>query len=254
MSDFPIIRPLLVGILQIEKSNFVYGRHQGTKIEAPCIMFVIEINGKKIVVDTGPCNPEKAAQYHGPLIQDESMYQPNVLKNNDIDPDEIEIVILSHLHWDHCSNCKIFKNATFIVQKTELQTAIAPNELQKAQYEIGFKGVIPPWIDVLPQISTVSGDVHDFEKGIHLITLPGHTPGLMGVAVETERGLYTIASDCVPLMENWYGDDKVSHIPNGLHIDLDQYEQSFKKLRDMGGIILAGHDFETLKYKVYPHE
>ncbi|MBP1932175.1 N-acyl homoserine lactonase family protein [Ammoniphilus resinae] len=255
MSDFPIIKPLHVGILQnIEKSQFVYGRHHGIKIEVPCIMFVIEVAGKKVVVDTGPCKPDRARQYHGPLIQDESMYPENALKSIGVHPDEVDYVILSHLHWDHCSNCKMFKNATFIVQKTELQYAITPNEVQKAQYEIGFREILPPWIDVLQQMQTVSGDVYDFLKGVHLISLPGHSPGLMGVAVETRKDLYLIASDCVPLMENWHGDARMRHIPNGLHIDLAEYERSFEKMERLGGIVLAGHDYETLKYKQYPPE
>ncbi|GEO26500.1 N-acyl homoserine lactonase family protein [Alicyclobacillus acidoterrestris] len=250
--DFPIIIPLLVGVLTIEKSNFVYSRYQGTKIEAPCIMFVIDVGGKKIVVDTGPCDSEKAAKYHGPLRRDPSMHPESALQSIGINSDDVEFVILSHLHWDHCSNCKMFKNATFIVQETELQYAVTPNEVQKAQYEMGFPGVIPPWVEVLPQISTVSGDVHDFQKGVHLITLPGHTPGLMGVAVETQKQLYILASDCVPLVENWMGDNRLSHIPNGLHIDLAAYENSFKKLEKLGGTVLAAHDFETLKHSVYP--
>lgn len=253
MSDFPLIRPILVGVFpDFEVSNFLYGRQQGKKEDFPCIMFLIEVDGKKIVVDTGPCEPEKAKKYHVPLIQDENMKPSTALKNLGISPDEIDLVILTHLHWDHCSNCKIFKNATFIVQKSEMQYAIAPNPIQKSQYEVGFKDIQPPWLEVFSQIEPIDGDLYDLIKGIHLITLPGHTPGLMGVAVETKRGVHVIASDCIPLNKNWEGDEKLPHIPNGIHIDLESYHNSFKKIENIADVVLASHDFATLKHKKYP--
>jgi N-acyl homoserine lactone hydrolase len=249
----PIIIPLLVGVFpNFPLDAFLQGRRTGKLSDVPCIMFVIEVDGKKIIVDTGPCDSKKAEKYHNPVYRPENMEPGNALKNIGIDPEEIDIVILSHLHWDHCSNCKIFKNATFIVQKSELQNAVAPNPIQNSQYEVGFQDLNPPWMEVFSQIQTVDGDVYDFIKGIHLLTLPGHTPGLMGVGVETRKGLHLIASDCVPLMMNWYGDEKLKHIPNGIHINLDNYEKTFKKIEQTADVVLAAHDFETLKYKKYP--
>jgi N-acyl homoserine lactone hydrolase len=255
MSDFPIIKPVAVGVFpNFELSALLYGRKHGEKADLPCIMFVIEVDGKKIVVDTGPCDSEKAAKYHMPLNRDPDMEPANALRNLGIEPEEIEIVILSHLHWDHCSNCKIFKNATFLVQKSELQYAVAPNPIQNSQYEIGFPDLVPPWMEVFSQIETVEGDVHDIVKGVHLITLPGHTPGLMGVGVETKKGVYLIASDCIPLTANWEGDQKLKHIPNGIHINLEDYYRSMKKIEQIADFVLASHDFETLKHKQYPFD
>lgn len=255
MNDFPIIRPILVGVFpEFEVSNFLYSRKQGQKADFPCIMFLIEVGDKKIVVDTGPCESEKALKYHVPLIQDVNMKPAVALKNLGVEPDEIDYVILTHLHWDHCSNCKIFRNATFLVQKSEMQYAVAPNPVQKSQYEVGFEDIVPQWLEVFSQIEPIEGDLHDLVKGVHLITLPGHTPGLMGLAVETKKGVHVIASDCIPLNKNWEGDEKLRHIPNGIHIDLEAYHQSFIKIEDIADVVLASHDFETLKYKKYPAE
>jgi N-acyl homoserine lactone hydrolase len=255
MCDHPIIIPVLVGVFpNFPIDAFLQGRRTGIQCEVPCIMYVIQANGKNIIVDTGPCEPEKAAKYHNPVIRDESMEPAVALKNMGIDPKDIDIVILSHLHWDHCSNCKIFKNAKFIVQKNELQYAVAPNPIQNFQYEVGIPGVTPPWMEVFSQIETVEGDVYDFVKDVHLITLPGHTPGMMGVGVQTKGGLHLIASDCIPLMRNWHGDEKLKHIPNGIHIDLESYQKTFEKMEKIADVILTGHDFETLKHKQYPVE
>jgi N-acyl homoserine lactone hydrolase len=256
MCDHPIIIPVLVGVFPNYPIDvFLQGKRTGKICDVPCIMFVLDVNGKKIVVDTGPCDPERAAKYHMPVNRDHSMEPGNALRNLGIDPEEVEIVILSHLHWDHCGNCKIFKNATFIVQKSELQYAVAPNPIQNSQYEVGMPEILPPWMEVFQQIQTVEGDIYDFVKDVHLITLPGHTPGIMGVAVDTRKGLHLIASDCIPMMLNWHGDEKFKHIPNGIHINLDEYHQSFQKIERLGAsVILAAHDFETLKHKKYPVE
>ncbi|MET3506544.1 N-acyl homoserine lactonase family protein [Halalkalibacter oceani] len=248
----PIIYPLLVGVLTIEKSQFVYGRHYGQKIETPILMFVIKNNGRNILVDTGPCEPERALKYHGTIVQDESMLQEQALKSIGLTPDDIDTVIFTHLHWDHSCKCDIYKNANFIVQKRELQFAICPNEVQRAQYEIGFKDTLPPWISVLQRMEVVEGDIENFEDHIHLVTLPGHTPGFMGILVNTEDGDYLIAGDTIPLYENWLGDSKLKHIPNGLHIDLNEYEETFKKMEKIKATMIAGHDFAVLESAQYP--
>ncbi|MEK3937466.1 N-acyl homoserine lactonase family protein [Sporosarcina sp. FSL W7-1349] len=252
-AEYPVIYPLQVGVLNIEKSQFVYGRHYGTKIDAPVLMFVIKTKDQNILVDTGPCEPERAMKYHGFLLQDEEMRQENALQSIGLTPEDIDVVIFTHLHWDHCCRCDIYTNATFVVQKRELLYAICPNDVQKAQYEIGISGIEPPWIKVLQKIEVVEGDQYDFMENIHLITLPGHSPGFMGVLVNTSEGDYLIAGDTIPLMENWHGDEKLKHIPNGLHIDLNEYEETFKKMEKFSAELLAGHDFSVLNQRQYPN-
>jgi len=250
--QYPVIYPLLVGVVNIEKSQFVFGRHHGTKIDAPILMFVIKTKDKNILVDTGPCNPERALKYHGQIIQDESMQQENALLSVGLTTKDIDIVIFTHLHWDHCSRCDIYPNAKYYVQKRELQYAICPNDAQKAQYEIGNLEIEPPWISVLQKMEVVYGDVFDFQENIHLITLPGHSPGFMGVLVNTPNADYLIAGDTIPLVENWVGDAGLKHIPNGLHIDLNEYEETFRRMDKIDAIMIAGHDFSVLEQTQYP--
>lgn len=249
---YPEIYPLLVGVLKIEKSQFVFGRNFGEKIDAPVLMFVIKTEDKNILVDTGPCDAERAAKYHGFINIEESMIQENALKGIGLTPNDIDLVIFTHLHWDHCCRCDIYPNARFVVQKRELQYAICPNDAQKAQYEIGFEDTLPPWISILQRLDTVEGDVFNYQDNIHLITLPGHSPGFMGVLVNTAEGDYLIAGDTIPLMQNWEGDNRLKHIPNGLHINLDEYEETFKKMDKIDAVMIPGHDFSVLKQKKYP--
>ena len=124
MPNYPVIRPIVVGVFpNFEVSLFLHQRRQGEKGEFPILIYVIELeNGKKIVVDTGPCGPGyPSAKYHMPVSRTPEMEPRTALETIGVKPEEVETVILTHLHWDHVSNCKSFTNATFFVQKSELQ-------------------------------------------------------------------------------------------------------------------------------------
>lgn len=127
MSYSHIIKPLVVGVFPgYESSNFMWRRNAGEKVDRPILMFVIEAEGGKIVVDTGPSTPEHAAKYHMPIIQEPDMAPLTALKKAGVNPEEVELVIMTHLHWDHCYNTELFPNATFVVQKKELEFAVVP--------------------------------------------------------------------------------------------------------------------------------
>ncbi len=255
MSKYPVIRPIVVGVFpDFETSLFLYHRRQGEKGEFPILIYVIEReDGKKIVVDTGPCGPgDPSSKYHMPVKRPPEMEPRNALEKVGVKLEEVEIVILTHLHWDHASNCELFRNATFLVQKSELQFAVAPNPVQSGQYETGIRGHQPPWMKAFSQMQAIEGELHDLAKGVHLITLPGHTPGSMGVLVETQKGTHLIPGDHIPLFANWEGDQKLRYIPGSIHIDLDDYYRSFLKVRDVADVILPSHDFATVKHPCYP--
>jgi len=255
MSKYPVIRPLVAGVFPgFETSLFLYQRRQGEKGEFPILIYVIETeDGKKIVVDTGPCGPgDPSSKYHMPVKRTPEMEPRNALENVGVKPEEVETVILTHLHWDHTSNCELFRNATFFVQKSQLQFAVAPNPVQSGQYETGIRGHQPPWMKVFSQMQAIEGELHDLAKGVHLITLPGHTPGSMGVLVETHKGTHLLPGDHIPLFANWEGDQKLRYIPGSIHIDLDDYYRSFLKVRDVADVILPSHDFATVKHPCYP--
>ena len=62
------IYPLNLGTLvSIDKSIFTLLRNQGTKIDIPCLAWVIFGGDKIVLVDTGPCDSNWASRYHRPL-------------------------------------------------------------------------------------------------------------------------------------------------------------------------------------------
>jgi glyoxylase-like metal-dependent hydrolase (beta-lactamase superfamily II) len=57
----------------------------------------------------------------------------------------VEIVISTHLHWDHCGNFSIFPNADIYVQRRELGSAVAPLDIFWGVYDAAIFKMNPKW-------------------------------------------------------------------------------------------------------------
>lgn len=245
------IRPISTGrFMKMEKSNFTYGVDQGLKIESTILMWLIEGAGKKILVDAGVSDSDWATQYHHPLERTPDEDPINAIENLGLKATDIDIIINTHLHWDHCFNNPLFPNARILVQEDELRYAIAPLPCHGLYYESQVIGMTPSWLKVLDRIETVKGEP-EIEEGIRLVRLPGHTPGFQGVLVDLEGGPCLIAGDSVPLFENWEGNARAAHIPPGIHVDLKDCYDSFTKMEAMAHMVLPGHDLRILEKDVY---
>lgn len=246
------ITPLKVGEFHgIEHSNLTYLMSAGTKLVAPIIMYLVQSNDRMVLVDTGPSDEEWAKKYHHGLTQTEEMKPVNALKNIGVDAKDIEFIVNTHLHWDHCFNNKLFPNAKIFVQKREMEFAISPLPPHWVFYESHQLGMTPPWLSALDRIVAVEGDYKLF-PGLTLVTIPGHTPGMQGLLVEdTDHGRTLIASDCCGLFENWTGRGVYKHIPSGIHYSLPEYYETFKKMEMLCDFVLPGHDATVFDKKVY---
>ncbi|NQU14949.1 MAG: N-acyl homoserine lactonase family protein [Desulfobacteraceae bacterium] len=250
MANFRI-RPISTGrFMELEKSNFTYGVDQGLKIQSAVYMWFIEGAEKKILVDAGVSDPAWAAQYHHPLERAPNEDPVKGVEDLGVKATDIDIVVNTHLHWDHCFNNHLFPNAKILVQAEELRYAIAPLPCHGIYYESQVINMAPQWLKVLDRIETVKGEV-ELESGIRLVPLPGHTPGFQGVLIDLESGPCLIAGDSVPLFENWEGNAQVAHIPPGIHVNLWDCYDSFKKMETMARTVLPGHDLKVLEREIY---
>jgi N-acyl homoserine lactone hydrolase len=232
------IHPLYLGTFpSVEKSIFTYACNQGLKFRACCIGWYIAGASKKILVDTGPSEPDLAARYHPHVGLNYKVPLGQALSKVGVKPQEIDIVIFTHLHWDHCYNLESLSNAKFFVQKEEIQYAVSPLPIHQVGYEVNIPGLCPSWMSVFNRINVFHNE-EEILPGISILSLPGHTPGSQGVTIETARGRYLIAGDVIPLYENWE-----NRIPSGIHVDLREYEKTFRKIKSLKPDgILPGHD------------
>ncbi len=237
------IHALNAGTITVDRSLFTTMRGYGQPIQCPVVVWLIEGQGRQIVVDTGAPPPGEA-----PTVtvfrQTEEQRVERALAAVGVDVADVETVVLTHLHWDHCTAAPLFGKARFIVQRSELAYAAAPLPVHNRPYG-GNAGVTASYLPRDGRVQIVDGD-YQLCEGVRLLHLPGHSPGMQGVLVDTQRGRVLIAGDNVPLYANWEGEPGLRRIPNTLHVNLEDYERSFRRMERLADYVIAGHDPRNL--------
>ncbi len=258
------IYPLDLGRSEFDQSEATLRKNMGKRAVGAFIAWYLTDGTHNIVVDAGLPDIETSVKYHPytkPTITEEQNMEFQ-LKKCGTSIDEIELVLLTHLHWDHAGSCEVFKGkkARFIVSDVELSHAINPCPAHWAAYDAPQKGITPGWMKVLPQIDTIDMVDQEIIPGISMFPTPGHSVGSMSVAVETTDGTYVITGDAVACYENLLGEPEknLKYIPNGVYYNLGDMWKSFdvimKKIDGQVYRAFPGHDLNILKNKCYPVE
>src|SRR5574340_1041720 len=132
----------------------------------PVFVHVIDHPGGRVLVDTG------LKELHPAVADMDPRLFP--LEGQGFDLASIDIVINTHLHFDHCGGNHLFAGKPFYVQRQELEDARSQEDY-----------TIREWVDA-PGVGYVPVD-GEFEllPGLRLVPAPGHTPGMQVVVVET---------------------------------------------------------------------
>jgi glyoxylase-like metal-dependent hydrolase (beta-lactamase superfamily II) len=136
-----------------------------------------------------------------------------------LEPEQIDIVINTHLHFDHCGwNTRIvnsqavptFPNAQYFVHRGELEHARHPTERDRVSYiPDNFEPMVKSG-----QWQLVEGEHREVVPGVELIVLPGHTNDMMGVRLSSGGQTAIFLSDLVPM---------TAHLPLPWIMGLDSY-------------------------------
>lgn len=246
------IYPIKVGSIFYYRGGFTSNSEEyKEKEEFPILIFLLQGNGRNILVDTGGGDPlceDMQLSGHAQTIRLPDERPDQALAKLGIKAEDIDTVILTHLHWDHCYNNHLFPQAEFFVQRKEIMAAVDPLPKFRKMYETFTTGLIPPWARQRTKWNFIDGD-YSLCDGVRLLLLPGHTPGLQGVLADTENGVVLIASDAVPLYECIQGLEEGEYGISSLCVDLNAFYKTFDRLRDLqkkGVRIIASHDFKTL--------
>ncbi|MBN1756217.1 N-acyl homoserine lactonase family protein [bacterium] len=233
------IQPLRLGTIKRKKENMSYHCGVTDVLDFPLISYYLEGAGHKIIVDTGGIAPD--GEKWQPYFRNENETLDRALRGIGVLTEEIEMVILTHLHWDHASNNHLFPGARFIVQKKEHDYLKQPEPVEKKGYESDLA--------LKTKYELIDGD-QDITSGISVVLAPGHSVGMQCVVVETRAGKYILGGDLVTLLENW---EASPHIPNGAFEDMDMMVESLEKIDRLHGTVLPGHDPEVFKrQRIYP--
>lgn len=170
----------------------LWSRYQSTNQQDQVAMcmhcLLIFSDGKTIVVDNGLGDKlnDKAIRQWG-LEYPEGTLLQNLAKHG-VRPEDVDIVINTHLHADHCSGnttlkdgqpVAAFPNAEYWVQRLEFADAMHPNERTRATYLP--ENFVPIWQS--GQLRLLNGDTQ-VTPDLRLAVTPGHTRGLQVVVLE----------------------------------------------------------------------
>ncbi len=247
------IRPILTGWQFLDKGLYATFREGlGTIIDHPVFAFLLEGGGHSYLVDTGMASTERSKKYHHDGLQEPGTAIHEQLAKLGIAPDEIEAVIFTHLHWDHCSNMKRFTQADFYVSKKEYEFALDPIPPYWSSYEHPNCGLTPPFEGV--DFKLIEGEQEIFD-GITMVPTPGHSPGSISVAVNTTRGVYYLIGDLMISRLSLQPDKKHGWplTPPGRFANLVEVWHSMEKVVKRADYLLLTHDeIEQLNVKLYP--
>jgi 4-pyridoxolactonase len=113
--------------------------------------------------------------------QTEEQTVPAQLAKCGFKPPDVEVLVNSHLHFDHCGANKRLPGAVTHLHREELREARTPEPFERLGY--ADRGYDHP--DA--KFELLEGDVELFD-GIHLFHTPGHTVGHYSMLVELEEG------------------------------------------------------------------
>lgn len=246
------IVPLNIGTIYTDNSLVTPRKNYGNEFACPVIVWYIQGSSKKILIDTGFKDTISSSEIHSPQKIERKPEQEiqTALGRIGVRAADIDIVILTHLHWDHCQNTDLFVNAKFVVQRAEMQYAICPLPSHKRLYESITAGLYPLWLNT-KNWQVINGDT-EIVEGVKVILTPGHSPGFQSVLIKTLKGVYAIASDNVTVFENWGDLESGTHVPGGTYVNLEDYWRSIARLENEADVILPGHDPNVFKQESYP--
>jgi len=240
------IKPVFLGETTVDRSLYEYRYPVGESLRIAFGCFAVWAGDKIILVDSGiPVQDEIRRLELTFGYMDDPPSLGKQLKEMGINPEAVETIILTHLHWDHCWNLELFPNARIYVQRSELRHAIAPNPHEYAAYTLRKDTNCPGWFRALDQLELLEGDMQ-IAPGIRAITTPGHTPGSQSVLVDTAAGLYAIVSDFA-LTKRCYDEC----VMTGIFTSADDWYASYRKLRVYDPIVLSTHELSTYDQAVY---
>jgi glyoxylase-like metal-dependent hydrolase (beta-lactamase superfamily II) len=205
---------------------------------------LVRAAGKNIVVETGNGTKwdPKLRNIYG--IQEGDPLRDSLSKVG-VAPEEVDMVINTHLHFDHAGgntrvvggrDVPVFSNAQYVVQRAELEHAMNPTERDRASY---FADRFVP-VSEAAQWRLVDGDV-EIVPGISVVRIPGHNADIQAVKISGGNRTVIFVADMLPTRHHL----PLAWMPGYDLYPLQTLETKRKRIAEIvaqGWIVAFGHD------------
>jgi glyoxylase-like metal-dependent hydrolase (beta-lactamase superfamily II) len=205
---------------------------------------LIRAAGKTILVETG-AGDKWDAKHRDIYAFDGSPRLPEQLAQHGTKLQDVDIVINTHLHFDHCGwDTQIangqarptFPNAKYVVQKKDFEHAKSPTERDRASYQ--FENFLP--VEEAKQWQLIEGE-QQIAPGVSVFPAPGHTPAMQCVKLEGGGKTAIFLADLVPT---------TAHLPLAWIMGFDLYplttlenkKKILPQIAKNGWLALFAHD------------
>lgn len=230
------------GCLRMRRRVYFSDAAREETIDLPVASYLIRHGQANVLFDTG-CHPlalrdpearwGALAKVFAPITPPEDNLLES-LRSIGVVPEDIDAVICSHLHPDHCGCNAFFTRATVICHARELEAARVPDAMAA--------GYLANDWDHPQKFDLVEGGRDLFADGkVVIVPLPGHTPGSIGALITLERsGAFLLASDAVPMRATLDQDisPRNSWSADLFHQSLDEV----RRIEAKGAAVICGHD------------
>ena len=229
------ITPLLTGVRNPDQGIMTYQQGYGKRIWLPIWSFLVRGEGRNILVDTGLDENELFVPQG--FIDETGLVPQSLIEclvQEGLSVEDIDIVINTHLHDDHCGNNSLFPRAVFYAHKDEIAFCRSPHPIDHRYDTYFIEGTA--FVEVDRDMEVV--------PGIKVLLSPGHTVGGLSVLIETTQGPAVITGFCCNA-ENFPANGPA--VCPGVHLDAIAAWDSIQKIKSLGARILPMHDLGLQK-------
>ena len=177
---------------------------------------LLTVGDQHVLVDTGPASRRTM------LVKS--------LLGRGLAPEEIDLVVLTHMHWDHCANADLFPNARVLVHPKEIDYASNPRR--------GDHNVASYFADMLSRLRVEPiSDGDRIVEGVSVMDTPGHTKGHVSISVSVDGKDVLVSGDAMP-----DGGTVRRGLPYNVFWDVDDAAESVEKMVASADVFYPGHD------------
>lgn len=216
--------------------SFMFDDDHASAHDMDYFIWVLRSGSRVILVDTG-YTAEEAAARDRPILRDPA----EALAGIGVAAEDVDTVIITHLHYDHAGGLDRFPNAVFHLQAAEMAFATGPC-MCEGVLRMPFTAE-----HVCQMVRRVySGRVvfHDgaglVAPGVEVHRIGGHSRGLQAVRVKTAAGWMCLASDASHYYENF-----LQRRLFPIVVDAEDMLKGFDTIRALAStpsLVIPGHD------------